>query len=395
MMPLWPLIASLAAQTLATMALFSLPAIAPAVAAALGVRGELVGMFVALAYGVGIVSALLSPGFILRYGGVRALQGVLAATAAMLLLAAGGSILWLAVAAVVLGLGYGAAAPASTHLLVPHTPARVFNMVMSLRQIGVPLGGVLGSLLLPPLVLHVGWRAALLAEVPAVLLLMGLLEFPRRRWDTDTQPTRRLFGRALAAPFALLRQRRMLKLSVASFIYSGTQLCFVAFMTTHLTRAAGFDLVGAGRALALYQISGAVSRPIWGWVADRWVTPGHTLALHGFGMAAAAVAAGAFGMHWNRALVLAVVGLAGCTAGGYTGVAYAEYAHLGGARRTEATGLGTAVMFAGVLLIPPGFGLAVAASGSYAPAYWALATLVLASAVLLCLGQWTRPAAPA
>ena len=130
-------------------------------------------MFVALAYGVGIVSALLSPGFILRYGGVRALQGVLAATAAMLLLAAGGSILWLAVAAVVLGLGYGAAAPASTHLLVPHTPARVFNMVMSLRQIGVPLGGVLGSLLLPPLVLHVGWRAALLAEVPAVLLLMA------------------------------------------------------------------------------------------------------------------------------------------------------------------------------------------------------------------------------
>ncbi len=151
-MPLWPLIASLAAQTLATMALFSLPAIAPAVASTLHVSGELVGLFVAIAYGVGIVSALLSPGFIHRYGSVRALQGVLIATAAMLLLTAGGSIAWLGAAAVVLGLGYGAAAPASTHLLVPQTPPRVFNMVMSLRQIGVPLGGVLGSLLLPPLV---------------------------------------------------------------------------------------------------------------------------------------------------------------------------------------------------------------------------------------------------
>ena len=61
-MPLWPLIATLAAQTLATMALFSLPAIAPAVAAALHVQGELVGVFVSVVYGVGIISALFSPG---------------------------------------------------------------------------------------------------------------------------------------------------------------------------------------------------------------------------------------------------------------------------------------------------------------------------------------------
>ncbi len=393
-MPVWPLIASIAAQTLATMAVLSLPAIAPAVAAALGVRGELVGMFVAVAYGVGIISALLSPGFIHRYGGVRALQGVLAATVAMLLLAAGGSVMWLAIAAVALGLGYGAAAPASTHLLVPHTPKHVFNMVMSLRQIGVPLGGVLSSLLLPPLVLHLGWREALLTEIPAVLLLIALLQIPRRRWDADAQPRRRVFGRALLAPFALLREWPILRLSVAGFIYSGTQLCFIAFMTTHLTMVAGFDLIGAGQALAIFQVTGAVTRPIWGWIADRWLTPGHTLAVHGFGMAAAALAAGSFGAHWSRPLVLAVVALAGTTAGGFTGVAYAEYAHLGGVRRTEATGLGTAVMFAGVLLMPPCFGIAVATSGGYALPYATLAVLALASAVLLSLGPWSRRAVP-
>lgn len=393
-MPLWPLIATLAAQTLATMALFSLPAIAPAVARALHVQGELVGVFVSAAYGVGIISALFSPGFIHRYGGVRVLQGVLAATTAMLLFAAGGSVMWLAIAAVVLGLGYGAAAPASTHLLVPHTPPRIFNMVMSLRQIGVPLGGVLGSLLLPPLVLHIGWREALLAEVPGVLLLTALLEIPRRRWDADIHPTRRLFGRALLAPFALLRDGPMLRLSIASFFYSGTQLCFVAFTTTQLTAVAGFDLIAAGRALAVYQITGAVTRPLWGWVADRWLTPRHTLAVHGFGIAATALAAGQFGLHWSHPLVLLVIAIAGCTAGGYTGVAYAEYAHLGGTRRTEATGLGTAVMFAGVLLIPSSFGLAVAASGGYALAYSSLAVLALASAVLLSLNLWTSRAAP-
>jgi predicted MFS family arabinose efflux permease len=393
-MPLWPLIATLAAQTLATMALFSLPAIAPAVAAALHVRGELVGVFVSVVYGVGIISALFSPGFIHRNGAVRTLQGVLAATAAMLLLAAGGSVVWLGISAVVLGLAYGAAAPASTHLLVPQTPPRVFNMVMSLRQIGVPLGGVLGSLLLPPLLLHFGWREALLAELPAVLLLAALLQIPRRTWDADPSPTRRLLGRGLLAPFALLRDGPMLRLSVASFFYSGTQLCFIAFMTTHLTTVVGFDLITAGRALALYQITGAITRPIWGWIADRWLTPGHTLAVHGFGMAASAVAAGAFGPGWSHAAVLTVAAIAGSTAGGYTGVAYAEYAHLGGARRTEATGLGTAVMFAGVLLIPSSFGVAVAASGGYTLAYSALAVLALGSAILLCLGSWRRRSEP-
>jgi hypothetical protein len=51
-------------------------------------------------------------------------------------------------------------------------------------------------------------------------------------------------------------------------------------------------------------------------------------------------------------------------------------------------------MFAGVLLIPPGFGATVAASGGYTLAYSALAVLAFASAVLLCLAPCQRRAAP-
>jgi MFS family permease len=385
-MPIAPLAATLAVQTLATAALFSIPAIAPAVAASLHVNGELVGGFVATAYGTGIVSALLSPGLIRRYGGVRATQAVLVAAAGMVLIAASGHLISLALAAVVLGLGYGAAAPASTHLLVPHTPRSVFNMVMSLRQIGVPLGGVLGALILPPLALAVGWRLALLAELGPLLLLLALMELPRRRWDAGRDPHARVFGRTLLAPFALLRDPRIRRLSVASFVYSGTQLCFVAFMTVQLTTTGGFDLVAAGRMLAAYQVAGTVSRPIWGWVADKLMSPSRTLAVHGAGMAVAAVAAGQIGPAWPSWAVASLVVLAGCTAGGYTGVAYADYAAFGGPRRTEATGLGTAIMFAAVMLIPPGFGLAISAAGGYAAPDTALAVLAAVSAVLLCRG---------
>ena len=95
----------------------------------------------------------------------------------------------LACAAIVLGSGYGAAAPASTHLLVPQTPQPVFNLVMSFRQIGVPFGGVMAALILPPLVVAIGWRGALLAELGPVILLMLLMEIPRRRWDSDRKAT--------------------------------------------------------------------------------------------------------------------------------------------------------------------------------------------------------------
>jgi MFS family permease len=383
-MPFWPLAATLAVQTFATMSLFSVPTAAPEIARDLHVPGSLIGIFVSLVYGVGIVSALLSPGFVRRYGAVRATQVSLVAVTGMLLTAAAGSVLSLALGAVVLGLAYGAIAPASTHLLVPQTPRPVFNLVMSLRQIGVPLGGVLGALFVPPMVGLVGWRGALLAELVPVLVLLVLLEWPRRAWDHDRDPRWPLWGGTLLQPFRLLREDAGLRgLSVASFVYSGVQLCFIAFMTVQLTSVVRVDLVRAGVALALYQIAGAASRPVWGWVADRYLSPSRMLALLGFAMALAALAVGRFGPGWPWAAVLGVAVFGGLTASGFTGVAYAEYARLGGVRRTEATGLGTAAMFAGVMLLPSVFGAAVAAWGGWFLPYAVLAVLSAGSALLL------------
>jgi MFS family permease len=383
-MPLWPLLATVAVQTLATMALYSMPTLAPEVARDLNINGALVGGYVATAYGVGIASALLSPGLIRRYGGVRATQVVLLAAAGMLIIAAlSVGVTGIACAAIVLGCGYGAAAPASTHLLVPHTPRSVFNLVMSLRQIGVPLGGVFAALILPPLAIIVGWRVSLLVElIPVFLLILGM-ELPRRDWDLDRDPGVHPWGRTLLRPFTLLRDTRFLLLSISSFIYSGLQLCFVAFMTVHLTTVVGFGLVRAGQMLAVYQVAGSVSRPIWGWIADRYLTPTRTLAIHGLGMTLAAGLAGQFNSDWTPLAILAVVLLAGCTAGGYTGVAYAEYASLGGSRRTEASGLGTALMFSGGLLIPPLFGASITFLGGYEVTYRVMAALAMVGAVVM------------
>lgn len=383
-MPLWPLLATLAVQTLATMAVFSLPAAAPEVARDLGVDGGLVGLFVSLIYGVSVASAMFSPGFIRRYGAVRVSQVILVSTAAMLAITSGGTLACVGLGALAIGVGYGATAPAATHLLVPQTPPKIFNLVMSIRQIGVPLGGIFGALIVPPLVLAFGWRWAMAAQIGPVLILAVLLQIRRGSWDADRNPDYRILGRSLLSPLRLLREDAAIRrLSVASFVYSGIQLSFIAFMTVHLTSEAGFDLLGAGRALAVYQACGAISRPIWGWIADKFLSPARMLGLQGLIMAAASVATGGFSANWPVWLVLLVCGVAGATASGYTGLAFAEFARLGGSRRTEATGLGAAMMFTGVMLIPSTMGFTLTATSNYMLCFAALAVLAAISGVIV------------
>ena len=382
--PVFPLIATLATQSLATMAAYSFPVVAPVIAKDLQVPGTLVGFFISTVYGVGIISALLSPRFIRRFGAVRVSQLVLIATLAMLLACSLGSIVSVVLGAALLGLAYGATAPASAHLLVPRTPPRVMNLVLSIRQIGVPLGGVLAGLVMAPLTLSLGWQAALLWQTVPVLVAVLLLEYVRRDWDVDRDPSRQIFSQGLFAPVQILFDRPELRrLGFVSFVYSGLQLCFIAFLTVHLTSKTGFNLVQAGWALAVYQLAAVVSRPLWGWLADKWFSAHGLLVWQGFIMGGTAFLTGQFGMSWAPWLILLLCAIAGASASGFTGLAYAEWARLGGAQRTEATGLGSGLMFAGVLALPSLFSVTVTYFDDYGVSYGFVGGLAALAGFLL------------
>lgn len=384
--PLWPLVATMAMQTLATMAAYSVPALAPMVARDIGVDGALIGMFVSVVYGVGIVSSLLAAGFIARYGAVRAAQFVLVCALALVIICAQGTAAAVALGAFALGIAYGLTAPVSTHLLVPRTPPAILNMVLSTRQIGVPLGGVLAATLMPPLALAIGWKSGLLLQAIPIVALILLLEIPRRDWDGARASVAAAGQGVLRRSFGLLRgDSAMQRLTFASFVYSGTQLAFVAFMTVHVTSRTGLGLVTAGWALATFQLAGVISRPVLGWVADRFVEARLMLAIQGFVMAVAAVLAAHFAPGWSVWAIMAVAAVAGATASGYTGLAYAEYARLGGVQRTEATGLGSAAMFLGVLIMPSLGSIAITATGSYLAAYGAIAVLAAIAGTVMLL----------
>jgi nitrate/nitrite transporter NarK len=258
------------------------------------------------------------------------------------------------------------------------------NLVLSIRQIGVPLGGVLAGLVMAPLTLSLGWQAALLWQTVPVLAAVLLLECARRSWDADRDPSRQILSKGLFAPVQILFDRPELRrLSFVSFIYGGIQLCFIAFLTVHLTSKTSFDLVQAGWALAIYQLAAVVSRPIWGWLADNWISARMLLVWQGFIMGATAVLTGQFDMHWAPWLILSLCAVAGTTASGFTGLAYAEWARLGGAQRTEATGLGSGLMFAGVLLLPSLFSVTVTSFDNYGISYGVVGVLATLAGLIL------------
>lgn len=379
--PTWPLAATLAVQTLSTAAAYSIPAVAPAVARDIGANPALVGYFISAVYGVGILSALLSPPLIARRGAVLVSLAVLVATVAMLAAAATGTLASIAISAMLMGLAYGATAPSSTHLLVPRTPPTLTNLVLSIRQIGVPLGGMLASLAMPPLTLALGWQTSLLVQIVPVLVLGAAMYLLCRHWDVATRNTGPAAARpGVLAPLRLLKTSSALRrLSFAAFIYSGLQLCFMVFMTTQLTTKAGFDLVRAGQTLAAYQLAGVISRPIWGWLSDNVMGARWWLGLQGAVMCAMAVLVGTFSEAWTGSLIVLVSMVAGATASGFTGIAYGEYARLGGERRTEATGAGAAFMFCGVMVLPSVMSLVVTLTGSYEVVYAAIGALALAA----------------
>ncbi len=140
----------------------------------------------------------------------------------------------------------------------------------------------------------------------------------------------------------------------------------------------------AGRVLATYQIAGSISRPIWGWIADRFLTPAQMLAMLGFGMAITALVTG----FYARLAALGGAWRMRCWPDARPADIPAWLRRIcrawAASRRTEATGLGTAIMFGGSMAVPAIFGWSVSAWGGFHESYVIGAACALVSGIRCC-----------
>ena len=385
-----PLLTTLGVQALGSMAVLTVPVLAPVASAEIGIAAAYVGIYIAVVYGASMASTLACGDMIRRYGAIRVSQACLLLAALGLLLAATGSLPLLVLSALAMGAGYGPITPASSHVLARTTPPERMSFVFSLKQTGVPLGGALAGATVPPMVALAGWRGALVASAAACATVALIAQGIRPSLDDDRQPRRRIgFGSVTGPMRVVFASTDLRTLAFYSFLFSAIQLCLVTYLVTYLTHDLGQTLLQAGLMLTVAQVGGMVARVSWGAIADRTGRPLAVLALVATGMAVASATSALFAPSWPLWTIAAVCAVFGATAIGWNGVFLAEVARRApSGKAVEATGGALFFTYFGVLVAPPLFGVAVEHGLGYPLAYAALALPALLSGVLLW--RWQR-----
>lgn len=300
-----------------------------------------IGVFMMVVYVGAILGAASSGAVIARLGPLRASQWALVVQALGLSCVAWagdvsqGSVFiaglhWLG--ALLCGLGYGPVTPASSQMLVRITAESRASFVFSLKQTGVPLGGLIAGLVLLPIAGIANWKVALLSMI-ALSFMVALVVNPLQSFHVGAFPGKpgescNSGGHPMGAVGAVMRDRRLRSTAAVSLLFSICQLCVGGFLVVYLHEEVGFDPVEAGRLYALTQFAGIVGRLGWGRLADVTGAAASVLRVLSIVMAVATLATGLLTADWPQWLLMLVVAVLGGTAIGWNGVFLGEIARL-------------------------------------------------------------------
>ena len=366
-------------QALASMIVILPATIAPELAAAHGVDTSLIGLQVSFAYVGAMTTSILGGTIVKRFGPLRCSQMALAFAAMGCALTTIPLLSIIAIGAVFIGLGYGLTNPPAAHMLMKVTAPANRNLIFSIKQTGVPLGGIAAGLLAPGITLEFGWQMALLAGAVVTILVAIAIQPLRSAWDEDRDPGVEITASPLRDVRMIWAHRGLRLISLGSFAFSATQVSLTTFVVTMLVTDIEFTLVEAGIVLAVLQVSGVSGRILWGWIADRLDDGNKVLILITLITATAAVLTGFLEPETSAVWIYTVLALFGFTAVGWNGVYLAEVARLAPSNLIgSATGAALFVTFFGVVVGPAAFTGIYSGVGSYTTAFalFALASFV-------------------
>ncbi len=367
--------AMMVVQSFITMGMYTMPVLATEISRDIGVPATYIGIYTSLVYSVCVFSALLGGGLVPRFGAMRVCQACLVLLAVGFAFSLSGSLIGLAICGLICGLGNAPPTAASSHVLLKATPPRWVNLVFSIKQAGVPIGGGLAGAVLPAIALAFGWRGGVMTMMALCLVTAAALQPWRAEVDVDLDRGRRIGWQTALNPFLLVwRSTDLRAIGIASGVMSGVQMGLLAIYVTYLHQKIGLPLTVAGFALATAQIAGIVGRILWGTVADKTGRPVLVMAGIAGGVALCAVLVGQFTPAWPLLTIHAVSAVFGCLVLGWNGVVFAEVARLAPKGRTaEATGGIVCLTCLGMVVIPTAIAFLVQASGSFALGYEAAA----------------------
>ena len=312
------------------------------------------------------------------------------------------------------GLGCGFIYPTAVKAIMLWFPPQERATAVGVNQTAVNISGMLGAAIMPSLAVAYGWQAGFVFAAALAFVVCGVaVAFYR---DPSPEEAQGVTGAPLAqrgAPLAVveidqglpsvtgderidraaltpgflavIRSRDILLMGLAALFLGMVEFAALAHLVLFLNSAWGYSVAAAAGLLAFCQFAGALGKPLSGLLSDRMLHRRRVPALLGMGalaglscVALALLDPGRTGLLW---VVLFVLGFGAVGWGGLMGTLAGETGGPGAAG--AAAGVSAAFFNVGIFFGPPLFGLIVDRTGSYAPAWWAMAASAALSLVLL------------
>jgi ACS family hexuronate transporter-like MFS transporter len=293
---------------------------------------------------------------------------------------------WLVAMMVVYGAGYAASTPAGGRAILAWFD-RDRGFAMGIRQTGVSVGALIGAVGLPLVASAAGFRAAFAFAALFVALPSGLA-FTFYRESRDDGSPRSSLSSVAGGMRVLLRDRRLIAVTLTCMALSANQFVMNAFLTITATTVARTSVRAAGFALAAAFVGAISGRIGWGLVSDRYFGGDRLVPLAAICVLAAA-AAGLLAFLSAGAVVTLFCAsvLLGLTAAGWNGLMAAALSEVGGTERAaSALGLGLTGIFAASAVAPWLFGYAA----DHTSLGWAWGAVAVISLVAAAPVVWLR-----
>src|SRR5262252_6295063 len=355
-------------------------AIGPVLSSSLSLSRAELGLLTSAIWG-GMLIGMLPFGMLVDRYGERAtlLVGGVVLAGFLVLASRASSFKPLFIALVPAAVGASAASPGGTRALAAWFEPRLRGTAIGIRQTGVTGAGVLAAVILPPIAVGLGWRAAFLTVAALALLAIAAFAVFYREPPVES--------RAARAPWdlrSLARDPVWVAATAYGWVFMGALGCVVAYLAVSLNQDAGLSPVRAGLLLAVLQVGGIAGRLGFGLLSDRLGSRGVVMALSGALAVFACLAMARFG-HGGAGTpgLVAIAFLLGLSCMGWNALYITLSAEAVPVQNAAtAVGAGTTITFTGMFAVPPIFGLIADHTGSYVWSWVALSGWALAGAVV-------------
>jgi predicted MFS family arabinose efflux permease len=265
-------------------------------------------------------------------------------------------------------------------------PMEKRGMAMGVRQTGIPVGGALAAASLPAIAALMGWRIAVVASGVTCFLAVAACWFLYSTPEGAVAGSSPLMRKQRNHPGDILT-RDVALLGLAGALLPLGQFALLTYLALYLKETQNIPVTTTATLLVGAQIAGAAGRILWGIWSDRWFRQRRKPALVWASMFSTG---GSLVLGWlPQGVPLWVIGIVVLVYAfntiGWHGSWIAMLAEIAGPDKQGRTlGLAMTIMYPGIIILPPFFGLFVDYTHSWQWAWTVLAAvLAVGTAIIL------------